>query len=96
MRHYYDIMKKKPRKSLEEGGSPLESLRLQYTELNQDAFCLACGIPRATYQRMARGTSETRFTIEQIINICHVCGISPETFLKTMGGDVEHIPSAQK
>lgn len=49
----------------QESDSPLETLRIDRTEYNQDEFAMRCGIPRATYQRWISGKAEARMTVKQ-------------------------------
>ena len=83
----------KKSKSREEVESPLEVLRLSYTDLTQDEFCVACGIPRTTYQRINRNAPEKmKLTIEQIYKICRVCKISADKFLSIL---MESLPTTK-
>lgn len=61
---------KKSKKLKQESDSPLETLRIDRTELNQDQFAMKCGIPRATYQRWITGKTEARLTLSQVKKLC--------------------------
>ncbi|HLP89248.1 MAG TPA: helix-turn-helix transcriptional regulator [Nostocaceae cyanobacterium] len=65
----------KSKKQKQESDSPLEALRIERTNLNQDEFAVRCGIPRATYQRWVSGKTEARVTIGQLKKICHELNI---------------------
>ena len=71
---------------------PLEALRLDFTELNQDAFIVSCGIPRATYRRWMSGQTPVKPTLEQIISICRLCKVSLKQLFEHLGMDVSGIP----
>lgn len=70
----------------------LESLRLDYTDLNQDEFIVKCKLSRATYHRWLRENKPPRLTPEQIANICRICRISFNTFFSKLGLDISDIP----
>jgi len=70
----------------------LESLRLDYTDLNQDEFVVKCGVSRTTYQRWIRNGKEPRLTPSQILNICRTCRIPFNKFFETIGLDISDIP----
>ena len=70
----------------------LESLRLDYTNLNQDEFIVKCGLSRATYHRWLREKKTPRLTPEQIINICKICQISFNTMFSKLGFDISDVP----
>jgi transcriptional regulator with XRE-family HTH domain len=57
-------------KQKQESDSPLETLRIERTDLNQDEFAMRCGIPRATYQRWISGNTEARLTLDQVKKLC--------------------------
>lgn len=65
----------KSRKLKQESDSPLEALRIERTNLNQDEFAMRCGIPRATYQRWVSGKTEARVTLGQLKKICQELNI---------------------
>lgn len=69
----YAKMANKDRKL--ESDSPVEALRIERTNLNQDEFAGRCGIPRATYARWISGTTEARLTLPQIKAMCRELGI---------------------
>lgn len=71
---------------------PLEALRLGYTEMTQDQFCVSIGIARSTYQDMVRKGNK-KIALEVIANICRTCQISFPTFMEEMGIDITGIPS---
>jgi len=75
-----------------ESGSPLEALRLDFTNFNQDEFVVKCGLSRATYQRWIRGETIPRLTPKQVAEICRVCKISFQTFFTRLGVDTSGIP----
>lgn len=54
----------------QESDSPLEALRIERTNLNQDELAMRCGIPRATYQRWISGKTEAKLTVSQFKKIC--------------------------
>jgi len=60
---------------LKESTSPVEALRIEKTNMNQEAFAKACGIPLRTYGRWIRGETKPAPTIKQIKQICEVLGI---------------------
>ncbi len=55
--------------------SPLEALRIERTNLNQDELALLCGIPRSTYQRWIAGKTEAKLSIPQLKKLCQLLGI---------------------
>ncbi|HLO83415.1 MAG TPA: helix-turn-helix transcriptional regulator [Nostocaceae cyanobacterium] len=65
----------KNKKQKQESDSPLEALRIERTNLNQDEFAMRCGIPRATYQRWIAGKTEARVSISQLKKICNELNI---------------------
>lgn len=75
----------------QENDSPLETMRLEWTELNQDQFAVAVGIPRATYQRMVSGKTPLRLRPEEIVRVCEVCRINLNIFFERMGTDISHL-----
>ena len=75
----------------QENDSPLEAMRLEWTELNQDQFAVAVGIPRATYQRMVSGKTALRLRPEEIVRVCEVCRINLNIFFEKMGADITHL-----
>lgn len=75
----------------QENNSPLETMRLEWTELNQDQFAVAVGIPRATYQRMVSGKTPLRLRPEEIVRVCEVCRINLNIFFEKMGADITHL-----
>jgi uncharacterized protein (DUF2384 family) len=75
----------------QENDSPLEAMRLEWTELNQDQFAVAVGIPRATYQRMVSGKTPLRLRPEEIVRVCEVCRINLNIFFERMGADITHL-----
>jgi uncharacterized protein (DUF2384 family) len=75
----------------QENDSPLETMRLEWTELNQDQFAVAVGIPRATYQRMVSGKTPLRLRPEEIVRVCEVCRINLNIFFERMGSDITHL-----
>jgi transcriptional regulator with XRE-family HTH domain len=83
------------RKLRTESESPLEKLRLDYTNLNQDEFVVKCGLSRATYRRWITGETTPKFTAEQIINICRICQISFALFFTKLGVDISGIPEKE-
>lgn len=46
----------------QESQSPIETLRIQRTELSQTEFAVRCGIPLRTYQRWISGQTEAKLT----------------------------------
>ena len=58
------------KKQKQESDSPLDTLRIERTQLTQDEFAMRCGIPRATYQRWISGRSEARLTMSQLKRVC--------------------------
>jgi transcriptional regulator with XRE-family HTH domain len=89
VRPYYDKMKRKLRT---ESDSPLETLRLDFTDLTQDQFIVRCKMSRATYQRWISGQTMIKPTPEQITEVCRTCNISLKTFFGRLGIDVTGIP----
>jgi len=75
----------------QENDSPLETMRLEWTELNQDQFAVAVGIPRATYQRMVSGKTPLRLRPQEIVRVCEVCRINLNIFFERMGSDITHL-----
>lgn len=69
----------------------METMRLEWTELNQDQFAIAVGIPRATYQRMVSGKTPLRLRPEEIVRVCEVCRINLNIFFEKMGSDITHL-----
>jgi hypothetical protein len=69
-------------------------MRLEWTELNQDQFAVAVGIPRATYQRMVSGKTPLRLRPEEIVKVCEICGINLNIFFERMGTDITHLSAA--
>jgi transcriptional regulator with XRE-family HTH domain len=63
-------MKHRTKQRKQESDSPLETLRLEHTNLNQDELAMRCGIPRATYQRWISGRTEARLTVIQFKKLC--------------------------
>ncbi|MEH2214272.1 helix-turn-helix transcriptional regulator [Nostoc sp.] len=63
-------MKHRSKQRKQESDSPLETLRLERTHLNQDELAMRCGIPRATYQRWISGRTEARLTVMQFKKLC--------------------------
>ena len=72
--------------------SALESLRLNYTDLNQDEFVVKCGFTRATYQRWIGSNKEPRLTPTQIAQVCRICQIPMSKFFQTFNLDISDIP----
>lgn len=72
----------------------MEAMRLEWTELNQDEFAVALGIPRATYQRMVSGKTPMRLKPEEIVKACELCRIGLNTFFERMGADISHLPTS--
>lgn len=70
----------------------MESLRLDYTNLNQDQFAIKCGFARATYHRWIGSDKEPRLTPSQILNICEICQISFSEFFESFDLDISQIP----
>lgn len=89
---FYDNMSRKTRR--QENDSPLETMRLEWTELNQDQFAVAVGIPRATYQRMVSGKTPLRLRPEEIVKVCEVCRINLNIFFERMGADITHLSAS--
>ncbi len=80
------------RKRFSQKESALETLRLDYTDLNQDEFVIKIGVSRTTYQRWIREDKEPRLTPSQITNICSICKISFNTFFESLGLDISEVP----
>lgn len=68
--------RKRAKRTKEESDSPLETLRIERTSLNQDEFAYRCGIPRATYRRWITGSTEAKLTISQFKKLCRELGIN--------------------
>jgi transcriptional regulator with XRE-family HTH domain len=83
--------KRKPRKK--EGDSPLESLRIERTQLTQDEFIAQCGFARATYQRWASGATPLKPTPEQMVAVCRLCKITLDELFERLGIDLAGVPS---
>lgn len=66
---------------------------MEWTEMNQDEFAIALGIPRATYQRMVSGKTPLRLKPEEIAKACELCKISLSTFFERMGVDISRLPA---
>lgn len=49
----------------QERASPIETLRLERTQLSQVEFAVQCGIPLRTYQRWVLGETEAKLTPRQ-------------------------------
>ncbi|WP_375494768.1 helix-turn-helix domain-containing protein [uncultured Nostoc sp.] len=64
-------MNAKSKRQKQESDSPLDALRIERTDLNQDELAMRCGIPRATYQRWISGKTEARLTVSQFKKLCH-------------------------
>ena len=95
MRLQFDIMAKRPQRHKQESDWFLETLRIEFTELNQDDFIAQCGFARATYQRWAAkklALSEVKLTAEQIVAVCRICRLSLKGFFQRSGIDVGGIP----
>lgn len=73
---------------------PLETLRIEFTELTQDEFIIQCGFARATYQRWVRGVSPIKPTPEQLAAVCRICKISLKTLFERLGVDLSGIPDS--
>ena len=71
---------------------PLEALRLDSTELNQDAFMVECGISRTTYRRWMSGKTPVKPTLEQVASICRLCKVPLKRLFEILGVDVSGIP----
>ncbi len=57
--------------------SPLEVLRTSCTDLNQEEFCVYCGIPSATYRRMIKNDAKKiKLSPVQLAKLCLICNIS--------------------
>ena len=69
-----------------ESESPMETLRIEKTELTQEEFAKRCGIPRRTYVRWITGETPAKLTPKQMKTICKILGISiediPDNFAK--------------
>ncbi len=69
-----------------ESNSPLETLRIQRTNLTQEEFVKRCGIPRKTYHRWITGATPAKLTPRQMKSICELLGMSihelPDDFAK--------------
>ena len=61
---------------LSESDSPMETLRIEKTNLTQEEFVNMCGIPRKTYHRWVTGQSPAKLTPKQMKLVCKVLGIS--------------------
>lgn len=70
----------------------METLRIEYTDLNQDEFIVACGFSRATYLRWSGGKSPMKPSPDQMAAVCRTCGISLKTLFKRLGVDLKGIP----
>ena len=95
MKLQYDTMNKN-KKRLQESDSPLESLRIEFTELTQDEFIVQCGFARATYQRWVRGDSSPKPTPEQMVAICRLCKISLPALFQHLGVDLAGVPGVDR
>lgn len=49
----------------QESASPIETLRIERTQLSQAEFAVQCGIPLRTYQRWVLGETEAKLTPRQ-------------------------------
>ena len=90
---FYVTMTEKDKKVRQEGDSPLEALRLDHTQMNQDEFTLRCGIPKTTYFRWVTGKTPVRLTPQQVAAVCLVCNISLRTMFQYLGVDVDNLPT---
>jgi transcriptional regulator with XRE-family HTH domain len=69
-------MKKEQNAERQEGGSLLEALRLDRTQLTQEQLCRRCGIPLRTYARWVSGETQARPTIAQVKALCRELGLT--------------------
>lgn len=81
-----------PKRKVSNEESALESLRLDYTDLNQIDFALKCGVSPATYQRWISSDKEPRLIPSQVVNVCRICKISLWKFYEVIGIDISDIP----
>ena len=58
-----------------ESNSPIEALRLERTNLLQEDFAKACGIPLRTYHRWISGDTEAKLTVKQFKQIWTILGL---------------------
>lgn len=77
----------KNKKLLDQSESPLDSLRIERTNLSQEEFAKRCGIPLRTYTRWISGAVQARPTPSQIKALCRELNITqvkdiPEDFSK--------------
>ncbi|MEH2123080.1 helix-turn-helix transcriptional regulator [Nostoc sp.] len=63
-------MNAKSKRLKEESDSPLDALRIERTDLNQDQLAMRCDIPRSTYRRWISGKTEARLTVSQFKKLC--------------------------
>ncbi|MCT7980873.1 helix-turn-helix domain-containing protein [Laspinema olomoucense] len=69
-------MKREQNAERQEGGSLLEALRIDRTQLTQEELCRRCGIPLRTYARWVSGETQGRPTISQVKALCRELGVS--------------------
>jgi len=75
MRYQFGIIGMQRKKDIGKEDSPLEQLRIERTQLNQDQLAYKSGIPRATYMRWISGATEAKLTLPQLKSLCRELGI---------------------
>lgn len=62
------------KRRINESDSMFENLRIERTNLNQEQFLKAVGIPHKTWRRWITGETEAKLTLKQLKALCRVLG----------------------
>lgn len=79
------------------GVFPLENIRLKYTNLTQEEFCVYAGITRNTYLRWKKqNLTAPPLTPDQVVKICKLTGLTLTELFEQLEIDLSGVPKRSK